>query len=233
MWWYILRILVVEDEKKIAELIEARLKKEKYQVDISFDGEDGLYNALNDIYDLILLDVMLPRMNGFEILKRIKENNIKAEVIMLTARSSIEDKLEGFDIGADDYLTKPFHMEELVARVNARLRKDSKNKNILEYEDLKLDISKTLLKCTTTLEEIEVINKELLLLECLINNAGHVVSKDFLYDNVWGIDNESFSNNLEAYISFIRKKLKTIGSVVEIKATRGIGYKLEVEKWKS
>ena len=233
MWWYILRILVIEDEKKIAELIEARLKKEKYQVDISFDGEDGLYNALNDIYDLILLDVMLPKMNGFEILKKIKDNNIKAEVIMLTARSSIEDKLEGFDIGADDYLTKPFHMEELVARVNARLRKDSKNKNILEYEDLKLDISKTLLKCTTTLEEIEVINKELLLLECLINNAGHVVSKDFLYDNVWGIDNESFSNNLEAYISFIRKKLKTIGSVVEIKAVRGIGYKLEVEKWKS
>lgn len=228
-----MRILVVEDEKKIAELIEARLKKEKYQVDISLDGEDGLYNALNDIYDLILLDVMLPKMNGFEILKKIKDNNIKAEVIMLTARSSIEDKLEGFDIGADDYLTKPFHMEELVARVNARLRKDSKNKNILEYEDLKLDISKTLLKCTTTLEEIEVINKELLLLECLINNAGHVVSKDFLYDNVWGIDNESFSNNLEAYISFIRKKLKTIGSVVEIKAVRGIGYKLEVEKWKS
>ena len=225
-----MRILVVEDEKKIAELIEARLKKEKYQVDISLDGEDGLYNALNDIYDLILLDVMLPKMNGFEILKKIKDNNIKAEVIMLTARSSIEDKLEGFDIGADDYLTKPFHMEELVARVNARLRKDSKNKNILEYEDLKLDISKTLLKCTTTLEEIEVINKELLLLECLINNAGHVVSKDFLYDNVWGIDNESFSNNLEAYISFIRKKLKTIGSVIEIKAVRGIGYKLEVEK---
>ena len=225
-----MRILVVEDEKKIAELIEARLKKEKYQVDISLDGEDGLYNALNDIYDLILLDVMLPKMNGFEILKKIKDNNIKAEVIMLTARSSIEDKLEGFDIGADDYLTKPFHMEELVARVNTRLRKDSKNKNILEYEDLKLDISKTLLKCTTTLEEIEVINKELLLLECLINNAGHVVSKDFLYDNVWGIDNESFSNNLEAYISFIRKKLKTIGSKVEIKAIRGIGYKLEVEK---
>ena len=225
-----MRILVIEDEKKIAELIEARLKKEKYQVDISFDGEDGLYNALNDIYDLILLDVMLPKMNGFEILKKIKDNNIKAEVIMLTARSSIEDKLEGFDIGADDYLTKPFHMEELVARVNARLRKDSKNKNILEYKDLKLDISKTLLKCTTTLEEIEVINKELLLLECLINNAGHVVSKDFLYDNVWGIDNESFSNNLEAYISFIRKKIKAIGSVVEIKAVRGIGYKLEVEK---
>ncbi len=225
-----MRILVVEDEFKLAELIETRLKKEKYQVDISLDGEEGLYNALNDIYDLILLDVMLPKMNGFEILKNIKEKNIKAEVIMLTARSSIDDKLEGFEIGADDYLTKPFHMEELVARVNARLRKDNRNKNILEYNDLKLDISKPILKCSTTGEEIEIINKELLLIECLINNAGHVVSKDFLYDNVWGIDNESFSNNLEAYISFIRKKLKTIGSKVEIKAIRGIGYKLEVEK---
>ena len=125
-----MRILIIEDEKKIAELIEARLKKEKYQIDISLDGEEGLYNALNDIYDLILLDVMLPKINGFEILKEIKEKNIKAEVIMLTARDSLEDKLEGFNFGADDYLTKPFYMEELVARVNAKLRKDSKNKNI-------------------------------------------------------------------------------------------------------
>lgn len=225
-----MRILIIEDEFKLAELIEARLKKEKYEVDISQDGETGLYNALNDIYDLILLDVMLPKINGFDILKKTKEKNIKAEVIMLTARSTIDDKLEGFEIGADDYLTKPFHLEELVARVNARLRRKNKNKNILEYEDLKLDISKTLLKCTSSNEEIEVINKELLILECLIKNANQVVSKDFLYDNVWGIDNESFSNNLEAYISFIRKKLKTIGSQLEIKAIRGIGYKLEVNK---
>lgn len=225
-----MRILIIEDEFKLAELMEARLKKEKYLVDISLDGEIGLYNALNDNYDLILLDVMLPKINGFDILKQIRGKNIKAEVIMVTARGNIDDKLEGFEIGASDYITKPFNLEELVARVNARLRKESKNKNILEFADLKLNISRTLLKCTTSDEEIEVINKELLLLECLITKANHVVSKTFLYDNIWGLDNESFSNNLEAYISFIRKKIKTIGSEVEIKAIRGIGYKLEVSK---
>lgn len=223
-----MRILVVEDEYKLADLISTRLKKEKYSVDISLDGEEGLYNALNDIYDLIILDIMLPKKNGFEILKEIRANSIKTNVIMLTAKSSLEDKLEGFDDGADDYLTKPFHMEELVARVNVKLRKNSmeNNGNILEFQDIKLDLKKPLLICTETEEEIEVVCKELLILECLIRNANQVVSKDFLYDNVWGIDNDPMSNNLEAYLSFIRKKLKSIGSKVEIKAIRGLGYKL-------
>ena len=225
-----MRILVVEDEYKLADLISTRLKREKYSVDISLDGEDGLYNALNDIYDLIILDVMLPKKNGFEILKEIKAKGIKVTVIMLTAKTSLDDKLEGFDGGADDYLTKPFHMEELVARVNVRLRKNSSDNtvNVLSYEDIKLDLKKTLLICTKTEEEIEVVCKELLVLECLIRNANQVVSKDFLYDNVWGMDNETISNNLEAYISFIRKKLRAIGSKVGIKAVRGLGYKLEV-----
>ena len=196
-----MRILVVEDEYKLADLISTRLKKEKYSVDISLNGEDGLYNALNDIYDLIILDVMLPKINGFEILKEITRKRIKASVIMLTAKTSLDDKLEGFDGGADDYLTKPFHMEELVARVNVQLRKNNSNNNvnILTYEDIKLDLKKALLICTKTEEEIEVVCKELLILECLIRNANQVVSKDFLYDNVWGMNNETTSNNLEAY----------------------------------
>lgn len=225
-----MRILLVEDEYKLADLIRNRLKKEHYSVDISLDGEDGLYNALENIYDLIILDVMLPKKDGFQILKELKDNNIKSNVIMLTARTSLDDKLEGFDGGADDYLTKPFHMEELVARVNARLRKNSIDKsiNILSFEDIKLDLKKTLLICVKTEEEVEVICKELSILECLIKNSNQVVSKDFLYDNVWGINNDTMSNNLEAYISFIRKKLKAIGSKVGIKAIRGLGYKLEV-----
>lgn len=224
-----MRILVVEDEYKLADLISTRLKKEKYSVDISLNGEEGLYNALNDIYDLIILDIMLPKKDGFEILKEIKEKGIKSKIIMLTAKTSLDDKLESFDGGADDYLTKPFHMEELVARVNARLRKNDndKNVNILSFEDIKLDTKKTLLICTRTNEEIEVVCKEFLILECLIRNANQVVSKDFLYDNVWGINNDTMSNNLEAYLSFIRKKLKSIGSKVGIKAIRGLGYKLE------
>ncbi len=226
----VMRILVIEDEYKLADLISTRLKKEKYSVDISLDGEDGLYNALNDIYDLIILDIMLPKKNGFEILKEIKEKGIQANVIMLTAKTSLDDKLEGFEGGVDDYLTKPFHMEELVARVNVRLRKNNidNNVNILSYEDIKLDLKKTLLMCIKTGEEIEVMCKELFILECLMRNAHQVVSKDFLYDNVWGINNDTMSNNLEAYISFIRKKLKSIGSKVEIKAMRGLGYKLGV-----
>ena len=118
-----LRILIVEDEFKLADIIASRLKKEHYTVDISLDGEEGLYNALTDIYDLIILDVMLPKLNGFEILKEIKNKNINSKVIMLTAKTMLEDKLTGFEAGADDYITKPFHIEELVARINVQLRK--------------------------------------------------------------------------------------------------------------
>ena len=226
-----MQILVVEDEYKLADLIQTRLKKENYIVDIALDGEEGLFKALTDIYDLIILDVMLPKKDGFEILKTLKDNNTKSSILMLTARDSISDKLEGFENGADDYLTKPFHMEELVARVNIRLRKnnDKKNINYIEFEDLKLDLKTTVLTCTKTRESIDVVCKEFLILECLMKNANQIVSKEFLYDNVWGIDNDTLSNNLEAYISFIRKKLKAIGSLVNIRAVRGLGYKLEVD----
>lgn len=225
-----MRILVVEDEYKLADLMEARLKKENYTIDIALDGAEGADKALTGIYDLIILDVMLPKKDGFEILREIKDNSIKSNVLMLTARSSLEDKLEGFSFGADDYLTKPFHMEELVARVNARLRSKTSGEetNILSFHDLKLNLKTTVLTCTKTKDSIEVICKEFLILECLMKNANQVVSKEFLYDNVWGFDNDSLSNNLEAYISFIRKKLKTIGSFVNIKAVRGLGYRLEV-----
>ena len=225
-----MRILVVEDEYKIADIISSRLKEEKYTVDTSLDGEEGLYNALTGIYDLILLDVMLPKVDGFEILKKIKEEQIPSKVIMLTAKGMLEDKLHGFDMGVDDYITKPFHIEELVARVNVQLRKQDivNNKDILEYGDLKLNIRTTKLTCKSTNETIDIICKEFLILEYLMKNSGQVISKDTLYDKVWGLDSEIESNNLEAYISFIRKKLKAISSKTTIKAIRGLGYKLEV-----
>ena len=224
-----MRILIIEDEYKLADIIASRLKKEHYTVDISLEGEEGLYNALTDIYDLIILDVMLPKINGFNILKEIRNKNINSKVIMLTAKTMLEDKLNGFDIGADDYITKPFHMEELIARINVQLRKKS-NINIddLEYADLKLNIKSSVLTCTTTNESIELVCKEFLLLEYLMNNSSQIVPKVVLYDKVWGLDTEIESNNLEAYISFIRKKINVIGSNVKIKAIRGLGYKLEV-----
>ena len=224
-----MRILIIEDEFNLADVIASRLRKEKYIIDISTDGDDGCYKAMTNIYDLIILDVMLPYKDGFTILKELKENNIKAQVIMLTAMDGIDDKLNGFKGGADDYLTKPFHLEELVARVNIKLKKDiNSNNNYLEYGDIRLDLNKKKIINIKTNEEIDVLCKEFLLLECLLKNKEQVVSKEFIYDYVWGMDNESISNNLEAYISFIRRKFKAIDSRVNIKALRGLGYKLEV-----
>lgn len=216
-----MRILIIEDEPKIAEVISSRLKKENYVVDINKNGEKGLDNALTNIYDLIILDVMLPKINGFEILKQIRKEKIEAKVIMLTAKSMLDDKLTGFNSGANDYITKPFHVEELVARVNAQLRmnQNQTKKDYIEAGDIRLN--------TKTNEEIEIICKEFQIIEYLIKNPNQVISKEQIYEKIWGLENESKSNNLEAYISFIRKKLKSIGSEVQIKAIRGLGYKLE------
>lgn len=226
-----MRILIIEDEFKIADVIASRLKKEQYVVDVFGDGEEGLDNALTNIYDLIILDVMLPTIDGFNILEEIRKEKVDAKVIMLTAKSMLEDKLTGFNNGANDYLTKPFHIDELVARVNAQLRVNNNQiiKDYIEVGDLKLNIKTTTLSCTTSNESIEVVCKEFLLLEYLMRNANQVISKEQIYDKVWGLDNEIESNNLEAYISFIRKKIKSIESEVQIKAIRGLGYKLEVK----
>ena len=225
-----MRVLVIEDEFSLAELISERLKKEHYLVDIETDGEEGLYSALNGIYDLIILDVMLPSMNGFDILKEIREEDNNLKVIMLTAKSLIEDKLNGFSRGADDYLTKPFHMEELVARVNLQLRKPTKGSNdFLEVGNLRLNIKNSSITCTDTEETLEIGKKEFELLEYFMNNKGQIISKDQIYTKIWGIDNEIESNNLEAYLSFIRIKLKLIGCNVVIKVNRGLGYKIEVQ----
>ena len=226
-----MRILIVEDEFKIADVIASRLRKENYIVDVFGDGEEGLDNALTNIYDLIILDVMLPKVDGFKILEEIRREKINAKVIMLTAKSMIEDKLTGFNNGANDYLTKPFHIDELVARVNAQLRIDNVQvqKDYVEAGDLRLNIKNTTLTCTTTNESIEVVCKEFMLLEYLMKNQNQVLQKEQLYEKIWGLDNESESNNLEAYLSFIRKKIKIIGSNVQIKAIRCLGYKLEVD----
>lgn len=226
-----MRILIVEDEFKIADVIVSRLRKENYIVDVFDNGEAGLDNALTNIYDLIILDVMLPKVDGFKILEEIRREKINAKVVMLTAKSMIEDKLMGFNSGANDYLTKPFHIDELVARVNVQLRMDNVQvqKNYVEAGDLRLNIKNTTLTCTTTNESIEVVCKEFMLLEYLMKNKNQVLQKEQLYEKIWGLDNESESNNLEAYLSFIRKKIKIIGSNVQIKAIRGLGYKLEVE----
>ena len=222
-----MRILIVEDESSLADLVANRLKKEKYIVDVSNDGEDGLYNALNDNYDLILLDIMLPGVDGIEILKEVKKNNIKAKVIMLTAKAELEDKLLGFSEGANDYIPKPFHIDELVARVNAQLRIEKVKDNTIEFGDIILDLKSSDLINKNNNEKINIINKEFQLLEYFMNNPNQILSKELIYDKVWGFENDSLSNNLEAYLSFIRKKLRIINSNVQIKSLRNLGYKME------
>ena len=225
-----MRILVVEDEFSLADIIATKLRKEKYNVDISLDGEDGLDNALSGIYDLIILDIMLPKLNGIEILKEIRDNDIDAKVIMLTAKSSLDDKLIGFENGANDYITKPFHIEELLARVNVQLRNNESklNKDILKFGDIELNVRTSAITCMKNNESINISYKELKILEYLMNNSNQIISKEQIYDKIWGIDTDFESNNLEAYLSFVRKKLKSIDSDVTIKAIRGMGYKFEV-----
>ncbi len=224
-----MRVLIIEDEFNLADVIFNRLKKENYFVDVCTDGEEGLYNATTNIYDLIILDVMLPGKNGFEILNEIRKQEIETKIIMLTAKSTLEDKLNGLENGANDYITKPFHMDELVARVNIQLKNNIKKKNILKYGDLELNTSTLNLTCVKTNESVELVCKEFQLLEYFLINSNLVLSKEQLYDKIWGIENESESNNLEVYLSFIRRKIKAIGSTVNIKAVRGLGYKMEVE----
>jgi len=225
-----MKILVVEDEFSLADIIATKLRKENYDVDISLDGEDGLDNALSGVYDLVILDIMLPKINGIEILKEIRINNIDTKVIMLTAKSTLDDKLTGFENGANDYITKPFHIEELIARVNVQLRNSEKNinKDILKFGDIELNIRTSTILCTKNKETINISYKELMILEYLMNNTNQIISKEQIYDKIWGFDTDFESNNLEVYLSFVRKKLKIIDSDVTIKAIRGMGYKLEV-----
>ena len=173
---------------------------------------------------------MLPFKNGFEILRKLRNEKIKTPIIMLTAKSELEDKLNGLEHGADDYVTKPFHMKELVARVNAQLRNNVKTqKDTVEVGDLILNIDKASLFCKKTNETIDIMGKEYLILEYFMNNPNQVISREQIYSKIWGFENDAESNNLEAYLSFIRKKLRIIGSDENIKAMRGLGYKLEVK----
>lgn len=227
-----MKILIIEDEYNLADAISSMLTSKKYIVNIATDGEKGLYEALTDVYDLILLDVMLPHKNGFEILKELKHEKISAKVIMLTAKSTIDDKMNGFNNGADDYITKPFHMDELLARVNIQLRKNGVNNDILQYDDIELNIKKLTLKNTTNNQEVSVIGKEFQLIELLIRNKDIVLSKEQIFNKIWGYDSECEINTLEAYISFLRKKLKLLNSKVSIKVIRNMGYKLEVKNEK-
>ncbi len=222
-----MNILIIEDEYSLADAISESLKNEKFNVIIKANGEQGEDEALTENYDLILLDVMLPGKNGFEILRYLRNQKIKTPIIMLTAKSEIYDKLNGLEHGADDYITKPFAMRELIARIKAVLKRTNniENTDYLEYGDIVLDLKNAKLKCNNN--EIQISGKELELLEQLLINKNQISSRESLAERIWGYESDSEYNNVEVYITFIRRKLKLIDSKVTIKAIRGVGYKLE------
>ncbi|MBR6147080.1 MAG: response regulator transcription factor [Lachnospiraceae bacterium] len=231
-----MRLLIVDDEKEIADGIQAILKQEGYETDAVYEGEDGLDHILSGIYDLILLDVMLPGIDGFEILKQIRKENVKTPVIMLTARSVIQDKITGLDLGADDYLTKPFDSGELLARIRARLRADnatgqSEDVNKIKAYDITLDRSTYRLSHGD--KSVKLSNKEYQLIEYLMINKGMILSRDAIADKIWGIDDDADYNSVVVYISFLRKKLKFISAEAAITTKKDVGYSLEINDGKS
>ena len=226
-----MRILVVEDEKKINDIIVKTLKQEKYGVDSCFDGEEALDYIFSVEYDIILLDIMLPKRDGFEVLKSIRKKGIKTPVLFLTARDEIEDRVKGLDLGADDYLVKPFAFEELLARIRVLLRKNSGSGedtgNVLKIANLTVDCNKHEVFRDDVL--IKLSAKEFSILEYMIRNRGRVVSKEKIEEHVWDFDYEGGSNIVEVYIKFLRKKIDNDFSPKLIHTIRRVGYVLKVE----
>ena len=222
-----MKILVIEDDRKTADGIRTILTKEGYQADIISDGLAGLESMLSGIYDLVLLDIALPKLNGLDILRNARHEGVATPVIILTARSESADKIGGLDSSADDYLTKPFDAGELLARIRARTRKPSEEDDkTLSFGSIRLDQSTY--KLYGREKSIKLSNKEYQLLEYLMMNSGRILSRDMLISRVWGPDSDAGDNNLEVYISFVRQKLKFVESEASIITTKGVGYSIEV-----
>ena len=222
-------IAVVEDEKDLNNIITKHLKKNNFSVDSVFNGEEALEYLEYGAYDLIVLDIMLPKVNGYEVVKKLRENKNETAVLMLTARDSIEDKIKGLDLGADDYLIKPFDFGELLARIRALVRRKYGNtSNTMEIDDLCIDIAKkTVVRGG---KNIELTGKEYEVLEYLIQNKGHVLSRDKIRDSVWDYGYEGESNIIDVLIKNIRKKIDIGNSKPLIHTKRGLGYVLKEDE---
>ena len=221
-----MRVLIVEDEKRLAQALGQIMEEQRYNVDMVYDGQDGLDYGLSGQYDVIVLDVMLPKMDGFSVVKKLRENNISVPVLMLTARDEISDKVTGLDCGADDYMTKPFSPEELLARIRALSRRQGDV--VLEdihWADLTLKLSSRTLHCGA--KSVSLGFKEFEVLKLLLANPKGIVSKEELIVKVWGSDSNAEDNNVEAYISFLRKKFFYLGSRAGIGTVRKVGYQMK------
>ncbi len=222
-----MRILIIEDDIKLCQTMKKQLETAAYTVDTCYSGEDSLYYVSKQVYDLIILDRMLPKLDGLSIVQSIRKRGITTPVIMVTALVGINDKIDGLDAGADDYLVKPFSMDELFARIRALLRRPQTLQNInqLTFSNMKLDlISRTL---WTETKSCELSKKECDLLEFFMKNKGQILERELILSRVWGPDSFVTDGNLDNYISFLRRRLTSLGCKAQIKTIHGIGYRLE------
>ena len=218
-----MQVLIIEDDKILSDTIKQCIK-EKYQVEQAFDGQEGVLFATQDIYDVIILDLMMPIMNGYEVLIELRKQKITTPVLILTAKDALEDKIRGFNSGADDYLVKPFEKEELIARIDAMIRRNNRSylKNELEFEEIKLDLSAR--RAFINDKEITLQGKQFDMLEYLINYKDKIITKEQIFDKIWGFNSETTTNVVEVYASGIRKTLKKYGCDKYFKTIRGVGY---------
>ncbi len=221
-----MRVLVADDEPEMTMVLEALLRREHYSVDVVNDGQDALDYGLAENYDCLILDIMMPKLDGIQVLQALRAKNISTPVLLLTAKSQVEDRVAGLDSGADDYLPKPFDHRELIARVRALTRRGGEyTPSVLTVGNTSLDCSTFELKCGTSC--IRLGNKEFQMLELMMRQAGRLISTEQFMEHIWGYDSESEINVVWAYISYLRRKLEAVGSNVRIAARRGQGYLLE------
>ena len=220
-----MKILIIEDDQIISDTI-VETTKELFEAEQSFNGEDGLYRGLQNIYDVIILDIMMPQMNSYEVLKELRQKNIKTPVIFLTAKDGIDDKVHGFKLGADDYLVKPFHREELLLRLEAIVRRSvgEFKENTLTFKELKMNIRNR--SVTIRNETVKLNGKQFDLLEYLIHNKNMILTKEQIFDRIWGFESDTSNTVVEVYASHIRKKMKQFEYDRYIKTFRGLGYML-------
>jgi len=221
-----MRLLLAEDERMLSEALVSILTHNNYSVDAVYDGQEALDYLENGEYDGAILDIMMPKMDGLTVLRRIRKAGMTLPVLMLTARSEIDDRVEGLDSGADDYLTKPFAAKELLARIRAMMRRQpALQENVLQFGGLSLDRAESVLRGPSGM--VHLGNKEFQILEMLMQNPGWAVSSERFLEKIWGYETDSGLNTVWVYISGLRKKLADVGAAVQIRASRGVGYSLE------
>ncbi|MDD6617832.1 MAG: response regulator transcription factor [Clostridiales bacterium] len=225
-----MNVLLVEDSYMLADTLVSALKQEHFMVDVAYNGLDGYDMASSGIYDVAVLDLMLPQLNGYEILKKLRQEKNSIPILVLSAKSELDDKVLAFEYGADDYLTKPFEIKELIMRILAlSRRKGEVQGNVLNCGNLNLDLRTCTMTNSETQQSVQLAGKEFQLMEYFLNNQNQIISREQIIERIWGFNSNSEYNNVEVYVSFLRKKISFIHANMRIRAVRGIGYTVEAE----